>query len=663
MSATPRRRPSEFLLPDGRKVLVALPEDVETLRQKYSTATGDGHQVQVEIVVHGSDEHRGFLHQTKQHHESRHAQLRKTLGEDIVNELDSTKAQLMAVTSQLDRLQSNVCERLGANFDKFGFDARLRTYADDDDGTGSEIESAATLGGGGGGGGDGTSQSVAWSDASSRIGGDTIKLFKRPVVKQYFHRGLLWRAAQNTEVMSFELFFDLLYVGIIAINGDHAAEEADGHELLRFVVTFAMSWKIWSDVQQLVSWFETNDILQRLEILFLIACLLGQTTNMLQTFHHEHDHDTYTQLVAFYLAARLFTAAYCALTAFLVPLVKGMMIAQVVGVLTGAALWIGSTQLDMSHDKLALVFVALAVDMFIASAVPISMFRYARLRSTPAAQKIGKFFEFYPAINIEHKVERTNAFVTLVLGYSVVGVIFQSSGSFGLNSFLGKAVLGLVQAYIFNWLYFEVDGANIHTHAIRRHVASALFWQYAHLAFIMAYILAAAALSKLVVITDCINSPLDTLTDFYQHRSAEEISLGLRLYYCVGLGIALLAMGLISVCHEHKVPPTCRLPKWARLANRFAVSVVFFCLSAATHLNSLNLIAVTTCLSAWALLFEIWGKSCTTQSFFGGWGRGKDGGCEYTASCGRSRLDRATKSDGQVDVVELGRSEKTAVPA
>ena len=42
-------------------------------------------------------------------------------------------------------------------------------------------------------------------------GTDTMKLFQRPVVKQYFHRGLLWRASEETEVMSFELFFDLLY--------------------------------------------------------------------------------------------------------------------------------------------------------------------------------------------------------------------------------------------------------------------------------------------------------------------------------------------------------------------------------------------------------------------------------------------------------------------
>ncbi len=72
-----------------------------------------------------------------------------------------------------------------------------------------------------------------------------------------------------------KIWADLYLVGIIAINGDHAAEEANGHELLRFVVTFAMSWRIWSDVQQVVSWFKTDDILQRVEILFLIACLVG----------------------------------------------------------------------------------------------------------------------------------------------------------------------------------------------------------------------------------------------------------------------------------------------------------------------------------------------------------------------------------------------------
>jgi hypothetical protein len=67
-------------------------------------------------------------------------------------------------------------------------------------------------------------------------------------------------------------------VGIIHYNGEHVASDLSGKEVLRFFVTFVMSWKIWSDVQQSVSWFETNDVLQRVSILFVIACLLGLAT-------------------------------------------------------------------------------------------------------------------------------------------------------------------------------------------------------------------------------------------------------------------------------------------------------------------------------------------------------------------------------------------------
>jgi hypothetical protein len=74
--------------------------------------------------------------------------------------------------------------------------------------------------------------------------GRIMKLYKKPTVRQYFHKGLLWRASGSTEVQSFELFIDLLYVGILALNGDHAADDPTGYELLRFSITFIMSWYV-----------------------------------------------------------------------------------------------------------------------------------------------------------------------------------------------------------------------------------------------------------------------------------------------------------------------------------------------------------------------------------------------------------------------------------
>lgn len=174
----------------------------------------------------------------------------------------------------------------------------------------------------------------------------------------------------------------------------------------------------------------------------------------------------------------------------------------------------------------------------------------------------------------------------------------------------------------------------------------------------MAYIVAAAGLSKLVVATDCSDAPIDTLTEFYMEKAEDELALGIRLFYCVGLGIALFCMGLINFSHEHKVPPFCRVPRWLRLTNRGAVCIIFCCLPASEHLNSLDLISITTALTAWVLILELFGKSSKGDSLFG------DGTkCRYTAQCSKKDLEKAMKSDGEVDVMELGRREKTAVPA
>lgn len=87
--------------------------------------------------------------------------------------------------------------------------------------------------------------------------GKALKFWRKPVVRQYFHKGLLWRASDTEEVGSYELFVDLLYVGIIAIVGDSAAEHPGGSALLKFAITFIIGWKMWADLTVVISWFGT----------------------------------------------------------------------------------------------------------------------------------------------------------------------------------------------------------------------------------------------------------------------------------------------------------------------------------------------------------------------------------------------------------------------
>ncbi|TVY32285.1 hypothetical protein LSUB1_G007219, partial [Lachnellula subtilissima] len=134
----------------------------------------------------------------------------------------------------------------------------------------------------------------------------------------------------------------------------------------------------------------------------------------------------------------------------------------------------------------------------------------------------------------------------------------------------------------------------------------------------MSFVLGAAALSKLVIAHDCQDTEVDYLTETYMAKSDDEIPIGLRWFYCAGLGIALLCMGIISLSHIHKDGPLGqRLRKKHRMANRFCVCAILFCLPTARALNSLHLIAIVTGLVVWVPLLELWGCSCPEESFFG----------------------------------------------
>jgi low temperature requirement protein LtrA len=190
---------------------------------------------------------------------------------------------------------------------------------------------------------------------------------------------------------------------------------------------------------------------------------------MLQAFG-----ETYSQLVAFYLTARLFVAAYYAWISYIIPMVRGMMITQMISIVVPSAIWIASIYVEMP-TRLAMIWVSLFLDLF-ATTFVIFLVRWSEKVSLKLHDWVQRVFEFYPAVNIEHKTERTNAFVTLIFGYSVVALLYQNAASFGVNAFYGKAVLGLIQAFCLNTLYFEIDGDSLWQHAIRRSAISCKYF-------------------------------------------------------------------------------------------------------------------------------------------------------------------------------------------
>jgi len=237
----------------------------------------------------------------------------------------------------------------------------------------------------------------------------------------------LWRSNVLQETASYELFFDLFYVGIIAITGDVAAEHPTGHSLLQFAITFIMSWKFWSDVSVAVSWFEEDSIIRRLSVLFILVCLLGLTTNMAESWDH-----TYVPLVSFYIAGRWFNALYLLLMAWVLPMVRGAMIGYATMAFIPGLFWIGSCHVE-EPNRQAFIWIALFFDLFGSIILIIT-----RTADKWFPSRITRWFsakvETFPGVNIEHQTERTGAFVTLIIGYSVIALLYQSTDKIGINA-------------------------------------------------------------------------------------------------------------------------------------------------------------------------------------------------------------------------------------
>jgi hypothetical protein len=147
---------------------------------------------------------------------------------DVAHEFERVIREMDALSHELHMISEHAVQ-LDANFSKYGYSAHLRTHD-----SGSDAASSS---------GGSTFDKDMWK--AERKLGTFMHFYEKPIVRQYFHKGLLWRAKEAQEVASYELFIDLFYVGIIAITGDSAAEHPTGESLLRFVITFIMGWKFW----------------------------------------------------------------------------------------------------------------------------------------------------------------------------------------------------------------------------------------------------------------------------------------------------------------------------------------------------------------------------------------------------------------------------------
>jgi hypothetical protein len=71
-------------------------------------------------------------------------------------------------------------------------------------------------------------------------------LFRRPRALQYFRGRTLVRSEEERGSGRLELFFDLAFVGIIAVLAEQVIDEPTGASLVRYLITYTAAYLIWS---------------------------------------------------------------------------------------------------------------------------------------------------------------------------------------------------------------------------------------------------------------------------------------------------------------------------------------------------------------------------------------------------------------------------------
>ncbi len=420
-----RRRLHHLIHPSGRHLhVVHHPTEVEPKRlelakdEQYKSSKCD-----YDVVIYGTPEHLSAIRDVQDHHLSRRDSLRQK-NTELFEEIDELHETLDYLSNELTHLTDHAVA-LDASFSKFGYHAHIRTK---DDIEASSLHSDSSTDPGS----SGNSAEQRHKDRSL----EPIRFFKTPTIRQYFHKGLLWRSVRSGEVGTFELFTDLIYVGVIDYVGEVAVIHASAASFVHFLVLFSLAYKIWSDLTVTVNWFEVEDCVGRFAILFVLCCLYGFNTTLEYFFAGEHS--TFTAGISFYLTQRLFMVGFQVLCSALLPMIRGSLLSNAMVGLVASALYIGAVHVEYPYN-LASLFLGLFVD-YAGGIVLIMAIRYLKDKEgcSTTCNKLAKLFEFVPAINIEHRVERTSAFTTLVFGYSILKSLYQSHAHVGMNAFLGK---------------------------------------------------------------------------------------------------------------------------------------------------------------------------------------------------------------------------------
>lgn len=392
-------------------------------------------------------------------------------------------------------------------------------------------------------------------------------LIVKPYALNYFFDGKLHRTRGERGSATFELFFDLLYVGIVSNLAEAAIEEATGASLGKYVLLFMGAWQIWSDMREFMDYYYNNDVSQKLYVLWIMVLLVVYANNA----NYVLESKQMTGLVVgTYIIARF--------SAFLLTFVYTFFVDEhrrqmrwFILFSSVSLLMAGFIIIAPLHGKIAIAAVCFGYDVII-----YTITFHPWFKKTIRA-------DYSTAINIEHEVERHGAFVVIALGEYLYTIVSSSPAEMGFNERTARAICVLVTAYCLCWFYFRGEGSSKAVHALRRSVFSAFGWIYLHIPLILSLIISADAAGALTKSRKMYpyqhNESLETGSD----EERPDYIHSVQIFYAGGLAVALFSMSAIALSDKSLDPHgSKRLPLYVRLFPRILIAGTIFGISFAS---------------------------------------------------------------------------------
>ena len=224
---------------------------------------------------------------------------------------------------------------------------------------------------------------------------------------------------------------------------------------LRLCHSFLIAWRIWKDLQEFMSKYHTNDLVERLFVvgIFILAMLYGNNASYLL----DSSDSSNIAIIIFLVVLGSFIVVEAAYSRYIASLRREIALRVAFAALTLPS-WIPATFIT-SLTKAAIILEYL-MSAFMATPPPERLLRQDHFKN----------------FDSDHWAERIQDFLIIILGEGVLSIIKGSPLGRGITNQAGNGVLALIAYYVLSGFYFNGDQSRRYVHTVWRRWWRKLLW-------------------------------------------------------------------------------------------------------------------------------------------------------------------------------------------